>query len=245
MQENQSANGFYKVLNPRTKEDGMRGQGDLFAISLQNASQKTGIPKDDTEYVYLPQMLSEHFQTRHMLQWGGCFGAAEEPRQPVLVTCNMGTQNVRTGRSTEPPTAHGEAVWQHQGCNVAAWKWGTPLVALMQHLSSPSWPWDVMTKGLGQILAWFLSSDSLGACTNGSWPTKFIQILSALFDPPDSGSPSLQDTPSWRIFSVLCNEMNHKLPQEQPALLMCIFNLSSILIYDNIDGTVPSQEWDD
>lgn len=68
MQENQSANDFYKVLNPRTKEDGVRGQGDLFAISLQKSSQKTGIPKDDTEYVHLPQMLSEHFQTRHMLQ---------------------------------------------------------------------------------------------------------------------------------------------------------------------------------
>lgn len=71
---------------------------------------------------------------------------------------------------------------------------------------------------------------------------KFPQILSALFDPPDSGSPSLQDTPSWRILTGLCYGMSHKLPLEQPALLMCIFNLGSILIYDNIDGTVPSQD---
>jgi len=36
--------------------------------------------------------------------------------------------------------------------------------------------------------------------------------------------------------------MSHKLPREQLALLMCIFNLSSILMYDNIDGTLPSQD---
>lgn len=61
--------------------------------------------------------------------------------------------------------------------------------------------------------------------------------------PPDSGSSSLQDTSSWRLFTGLCYGMSHKLDWEQLALLfLCIFNLSSILIYDNIDCTVPSQD---
>lgn len=68
------------------------------------------------------------------------------------------------------------------------------------------------------------------------------RTLSVPFGLADSGLPSLQDTPSWKIFAGLCYWMSHKLPQEQLALLMCIFNLHSILIYDNIDGTVPSQD---
>lgn len=111
-----------------------------------------------------------------------------------------------------------------------------------QHRSSPSQPWEIgddqrsgPDPGLISLL-WFP-----WCCTSGSCPEKFIQILSVLFDPPDSGSPSLQDTPSWRIFTGLCYGMSHKSPREQLALLMCVFNLSSILIYDNIDSTVPSQ----
>lgn len=91
----------------------------------------------------------------------------------------------------------------------------------------------VATKSLSQLWA---PSNSHGACSNGSWPTKFIQASSAPFDPAD-----LQHTPSW-IFAGLCCWMSHKLPQEHLALLMCIFNLNSILIYDNIDSTVPSQD---
>lgn len=61
--------------------------------------------------------------------------------------------------------------------------------------------------------------------------------------PPNSGSPSLQDIPSWRHFTGLCYGTSYKLAWEQLALLfLCIFNLSSILIYDNLDSTVPSQD---
>lgn len=91
----------------------------------------------------------------------------------------------------------------------------------------------VATKCLSQL---WVPSNSHGAGSNGSWPTKFIQTLSAPFDPAD-----LQHTPSW-IFADLCCQMSHKLPHKYVALLMCIFNLNSILIYDNIDGTVPSQD---
>lgn len=63
MQKNEAANGFCNVLNHRSKEDNVRRQGDLCVVSLQKVSQKTEVPKDATEDIHFPRMLSEHFQT--------------------------------------------------------------------------------------------------------------------------------------------------------------------------------------
>lgn len=130
-------------------------------------------------------------------------------------------------------------MWQNRGTMWVPGRGAQHLQLCQQHWSSPSQPWDMGGD-------WRSGPDpgliSRGCYTNGSFSKRFIQILPSIFNLLVSGSPFVQDTPSWSIFTVVCYKMSPKLPWEQLALMMCIFNLSSILIYDNIDGTVPSQD---